>query len=79
MTVEVIPELAVIWTKPNDWQVDLGDPLRGVKRNADDGRGQVFTAGWCDGSVRMVATTIDSAAFKALLTIAGGEVVPPAP
>lgn len=79
MTVEVIPELAVIWTKPDDWQVDLGDPLRGVKRNADDGRGQVFTAGWCDGSVRMVATTIDSAAFKALLTIAGGEVVPPAP
>ena len=75
MSVEVIPELAVVWTKPDDWQVDLADPLRGVKRSAGDKRGEVFTAGFCDGSVQIISNNIDPTAFKGLLTRAGGEAV----
>jgi hypothetical protein len=79
MSVEVIPELAVVWTKPDDWEVDLSDPLRGVKRGADDKRGGVFTAGFCDGSVRVISGSIDPTAFKALLTRAGDDFGSPNP
>jgi hypothetical protein len=30
MIVEVPPEKAVIWTKPDDWEVDLNDPKKGL-------------------------------------------------
>ncbi|WP_428307495.1 DUF1559 domain-containing protein [Lacipirellula sp.] len=71
MTVEVVPERAVVWTKPDDWEVDLAHALAGVKRN-DRER---FVAGWCDGSVRYLSNEIDPAVLKKLLTYAGGEVV----
>jgi hypothetical protein len=76
MAVEVIPELAVVWTKPDDWAVDLDDPLRGVKRRENERRGKVFAAAWCDGSVRVISNNIDPATFKGMLTRAGQEPVP---
>jgi hypothetical protein len=75
MIVEVIPELAVVWTKPDDWEVDLADPLRGVKRGANDKRGGIFTAAWCDGSVQVIQSNIDPTALKGMLTRAGEEVI----
>jgi hypothetical protein len=73
LVVEVVPERAVVWTKPDDWEVDFGDPLRGVKRSDRT----VFTAAFCDGSVRMMSDDIDETLFKGLLTRAGGEAVNP--
>jgi len=71
MTVEVVPERAVVWTKPADWEVDLADALKGVKRDDREG----FVAGWCDGSVRHLSNEIDPAVLKKLLTPAGREVI----
>lgn len=71
LTVEVVPERAVVWTKPADWEVDLADALKGVKRDDREG----FVAGWCDGSVRYLSNEIDPAVLKKLLTPAGGEVI----
>lgn len=71
MIVEVVPERAVVWTKPDDWDVDLKDSLRGVKRSDRTG----FTAAYCDGSVRLVPNTIDPANWAKILTCDGGEVV----
>jgi hypothetical protein len=72
LAVEVVPEQAVIWTKPDDWQVDFKDPLRGVKRS--DTR-TFFTVAQCDGSVRIIRNEIEPAEWAKLLTRAGKEIV----
>jgi hypothetical protein len=71
LAVEVVPERAVVWTKPDDWEVDLKDPLRGVKRSDRDW----FNTTWCDGSGRILSNSIDADVFRALLTPSGKEVV----
>lgn len=76
LAVDVIPELAVPWTKPDDWQVDLTDPLRGVRRNPEEGRGGAFTAAFGDGHVQMINANVDPGVLKAMLTISGKEPVP---
>ena len=70
MFVEVVPERAVIWTKPDDWQVNMDNPLLGVKRTDRNG----FTAAWCDGSIRFIPNDVDAKKLRAMLTRAGGEV-----
>ena len=69
LAVEVAPERAVVWTKPDDWQVDLSDPLRGVKRADRD----FFTALLADGSVQTLQNSTPPEKMRALLTRAGGE------
>jgi hypothetical protein len=76
LAVEVAPDQAVEWTKPADWEVDLSDPLKGVRREANEPRGGVFAVAFCDGSVRMLSNAIDLGVLKALLTIAGKETIP---
>ena len=71
MLLEVTPDKAVDWTKPEDFEVDAKDPLAGLKGAAN----KMFTAGFADGSVRSISEKLDPAAFKALLTPQGGEVV----
>lgn len=71
VVVEVVPERAVVWTKPDDWEVDLNDPLRGVKRDDREG----FVAAYADGSVRVLGNDNAPELIKALLTPAGGEVI----
>jgi hypothetical protein len=71
MVVEIVPERAVVWTKPDDWEVDLKDPLAGVKRSDRDW----FTTGWCDAHAKLLSNSIDADVFRAVLTPAGGEVV----
>lgn len=76
LVVEVTPANAVVWTKPDDWEFAPDDPLRGVKRDEGDARGDGFAVALSDGSCRMISSNIDPKLFAAVLTRAGGEVVP---
>jgi prepilin-type processing-associated H-X9-DG protein len=69
MVVETDAEHAVVWTKPDDLEVDLEAPLRGLGSDHGDG----FQVGFCDGSVRFISKAIDAKVLAALFTIAGGE------
>jgi prepilin-type processing-associated H-X9-DG protein len=69
MVVETDAEHAVIWTKPDDLEVDFEAPLRGLGSDHGDG----FQVGFCDGSVRFMSKDIDAKVLAALFTIAGGE------
>ena len=71
MFVEVIPERAVVWTKPEDWNADLDHPLRGLERTDRT----AFVCAICDGSVHHLPNNVDPKKLRALLTRAGGEVV----
>jgi hypothetical protein len=72
MVVEVNDETAVTWTKPDDFEPDEENPLKGLLGLRPGG----FQAGLCDGSVRFFAGSIDPKVLKAMFTKAGGEVVP---
>jgi prepilin-type processing-associated H-X9-DG protein len=69
LVVEVDPDQAVVWTKPDDWQFDPKRPLAGLGK-AHPGGFQVLYA---DGSVRFISVSIDPKVFSAMLTIAAGE------
>jgi hypothetical protein len=69
--IEVVPERAVVWTKPEDWNVNLAHPLEGVKRTERSG----FIAAFCDAHVRYITNDIDAQKLLAMLTRAGGESV----
>ena len=71
LLVEVPPEEAVIWTKPEDWEVDLDHPMQGLERNDRNH----FTAAWCDGSVSIIPDDVKPEVLKAILTRAGSETV----
>lgn len=71
LTVEVVPERAVVWTKPDDWEVDMANPLAGVARKD---RGS-FTAGWADGHASSMSNDNSPEVMRKLLTPAGGEVI----
>jgi hypothetical protein len=69
--VDTAPSEAVIWTKPDDWDVDLADPHRGL--TAEGIRN--FVAARCDGSVHLVPMDMAADKLRALLTRAGREAV----
>ena len=69
--VEVIPARAVVWTKPEDWNVNLDNPLQGVKRMDRSG----FVTTFADGHVVYISNDIDAQILRAMLTRAGGEPV----
>jgi hypothetical protein len=71
LIVDAAPEEAVVWTKPDDWQVDLKEPLTGLKGN----NRETFTAAYADGSVRLLGLDIEPEKLRALLTREGGEVI----
>jgi prepilin-type processing-associated H-X9-DG protein len=64
---------AVPWTKPDDVAFDAAaiPSLYGAGSNHPGG----FNAVFGDGSVRFIKTSISVNVFKALVTIAGGEVI----
>lgn len=69
--VQVHDEAAVPWTKPEDWtpsESDLTKPLHGPHPGG-------FLAGFCDGHIQFISTSIDPKMLRALLTISGEEVV----
>jgi hypothetical protein len=63
MLVEVDPDRAVIWTKPDDLEIDFDNPLDGLG-NSHEG---TFGALICDGAVRRIAKAIDADTFRLLL------------
>ncbi|NOY29689.1 MAG: DUF1559 domain-containing protein [Planctomycetes bacterium] len=71
MFVEVVPERAVIWTKPDDWKVNLDDPWQGVRRDDRDW----FTTGFCDGHAKVFDSSLPAKKLRALLTRAGKEII----
>ena len=71
LTVEVVPERAVVWTKPDDWEVDMANPLAGVARKDRSG----FVAGWGDGHASYMSNDNSPEVMRKLLTPAGGEVI----
>ena len=71
MLVEVDPELAVEWTKPQDYERDQSNPLRGLG-NAQPGG---FNATLADGSVRFVPKDIDPELWKNLTQMNDGNAI----
>jgi hypothetical protein len=65
------PSKAVYWTKPSDWEVDLNNPLDGLKRDGD----QTAVVAFADSSVHIISVDMPKQDWKALLTRDGGEVV----
>lgn len=71
MAVEANLDSSVIWTKPEDIEIDMKAPLDGLLGLRPGG----FNALFADGSVRFIAQQIDLDTMRALFTMAGGEVV----
>ncbi len=71
MTVEVSDENAVVWTKPDDFECDEKNLLKGLIGLWAGG----FNAGFADGSVRFLSSSIDLKTLNALFTRNGGEAV----
>jgi hypothetical protein len=69
MVVEA--DQGVIWTKPEDWELDLADPLRGLGKLRLAG----FLAGFADGSVQFIADDTNPATVKAMMTRDGQEAI----
>jgi hypothetical protein len=55
LTVEAADAKAVIWTKPDDFEFDADNPLKGLVGLQPGG----FNAGMADGSVRFMPASID--------------------
>ena len=68
LVVEVAPEHAVIWTKPDDWEVDFSDPLQGLLGDREG-----FMATYVDGSARLIPKDTPAETLRRLLTIADGK------
>jgi hypothetical protein len=71
MVMEAPEEKAVIWSKPEDWEVDLDEPAEGLFPEGER-RLNVLMG---DASVRALRSGIADEVLKALFTRAGGEVV----
>jgi hypothetical protein len=69
--VEANADQAVEWTKPDDWEFDPSDPMRGL----GDLRPGCFLAGFLDSHVERIDNSIDSEVLRALFTRAGHEVI----
>ena len=70
MVLEATPNEAVIWTKPDDFNVDA-DHLHERLFRGRDSFGTVF----CDGAYHMLQETIKAETLECLFTINGGEPV----
>ena len=71
MIVEADAEHAVTWTQPEDLEIDLEAPLKGLR----SGRPQGFDVAMADGAIRPISNEIEIATLIALFTRAGGEIV----
>ncbi len=73
MVVEVSADHAVIWTKPDDWEVGEQVDLSVLFDKDSEGTNAAFA----DGSARFLPKSIDPEIIRKLITRAGGEVVGP--
>jgi hypothetical protein len=72
MVIEADDDQAVVWTKPDDLEIDWDNPAAGLGGLHDGG----FYVGLCDGSSRFIASSIPADTLRALFTRSGGEVIP---
>ncbi len=72
MFVEVDPDRAVVWTKPEDIDFNPQRPLEGLGKAHPGG----FVAALCDGSARFISQTIDRQVFVRLAEIADRQPIP---
>jgi hypothetical protein len=73
--VEADDDHAVIWTKPDDIEIDLTDPYRGLVNPALHG----FYTAICDGSVRLISDKTDVKNLGRLFKANDGEPLEPLP
>jgi hypothetical protein len=71
MVVEADVDQAVIWTKPDDWELDMQNPKHGLGHL----RPGVFMALFGDGSVRSIRNDISDEMLRRLLTCDDGQMV----
>lgn len=67
MFVEAVDEKAVIWTKPEDLEIDPENPTAGITGSSKGG----FLVVMFDGSVRFIEQSIDSKSLRAMYTSQG--------
>ncbi len=71
LLLDVDPNRAVIWTKPDDLEVDFNNVRRGLEGNHDG----VFATAFCDGSVRWISPTIPPDTLRLLLMRNDGKAI----
>jgi hypothetical protein len=71
MVVEANDEKAVPWTKPDDFEYDESNPIKGLVGLHPS----VFLAGFADGHVESISISIDAAMLNAFYTSNGGETI----
>jgi hypothetical protein len=69
--VEASDEKAVIWTKPDDFEIDDQNPMKGLAGLHPN----VILAGFADGSIRTLSAAIDPEVLRGLFSRNGGEAV----
>jgi hypothetical protein len=67
--VEALPKVAVAWSKPDDALIDPKDPAAWLRSPNNEG----FSAGFCDGSVRFIKTTLDPTTLLRLFQMDDGH------
>ncbi len=77
MVLEAGDDQAVIWTKPDDWEVpaDLARMPAGLFKAHVGHRVRGSNCGFADGAVRFLLETIKPDTLRSLLTAGGGEVI----
>ena len=75
MVVEAGDANAVVWSKPDDWDVDPEPNLAGVFASHTGGAENGSNFGFADGSVRFIGENIKPATLRALMSRNGGEVI----
>ena len=71
MVVEVAPEHAVVWTKPDDLQFIPKEPLQGIGKPYPD----FFCTVFADGAVHYIPWKTPATTLRSIFTAAGGEIV----
>jgi hypothetical protein len=71
MILEATANEAVIWTKPDDFDIDAGRLHERLFQGRDS-----FGTAFCDGHYQMLQKTIKEKTLEWLFTINGGEVIP---
>jgi hypothetical protein len=69
--VDASDDRAVIWTKPDDWDVDPAIDLKGIFGHHPGGTIFLFADGW----VTFIKESVDPKVMEKLLTRDGGEIV----
>ena len=72
MIVDVAPEKAVVWTKPQDVEIDPKQPLAGLGGQHE----KTIATAFCDGSVRQLPADIALKTLRWLLDPKDGNLIP---